>query len=163
MRPSCLGSAPNEQVIRSAWTMVLFAAISLAPVAILVLTAFVRISVVLLLVRQALGSMQVPGNQVLTALALMLTVLVMAPVGQTVYRDVLEPFTAKRIGPEVAWERASIPIKGFMIEQIVRSKHQDYLWRLYDHAVPESPGRVEPTECEQFPFRVVAPRSCSAN
>jgi flagellar biosynthetic protein FliP len=39
----------------------------------------------------------------------------------------------------------------------VRSKHQEYLWRLYDHAVPESPGREEPSEAEQFPLRVVAP------
>ena len=69
-------------VPRSLHTIVLFGAFSLVPVALLMVTAFVRINIVLTLLRQALGSPQVPGNQVLTALALMLTVLVMWPHGR---------------------------------------------------------------------------------
>ena len=60
--------APAD-LARTAQTVALFAAVSLAPVAVLMATAFVRINIVLLLLRQALGSPQVPGNQVLTALA----------------------------------------------------------------------------------------------
>jgi flagellar biosynthetic protein FliP len=147
----------GEAITKTAWSVGLFALISLVPIGVLMLTAFVRLSVVLLLVRQALGSPQVPGNAVVTVLALLLTALVMAPVGERVYREAIEPVAAGRAGPEEAWRAGSAPIKAFMIEQIVRSKHQDYLWRLYDHAVPQSPGRLEPTECEQFPLRVVAP------
>ena len=66
----------------SAQTVALFALISLAPAAVLMVTAFVRINIVLTLLRQALGSPQVPGNQVLTALALLLTALVMRPGGR---------------------------------------------------------------------------------
>ena len=54
-------------------------------------TAFVRISIVLTLRRQALGSPQIPGNQVLTALALLLTALVMRPVAQSVYDRGIKP------------------------------------------------------------------------
>jgi flagellar biosynthetic protein FliP len=44
-----------------------------------------------------------------------------------------------------------------MIDQICRTRHQDYLWQLYDYVEPPRPGRADPTECEQFPLRVVAP------
>ena len=73
-------------------TVALFGLISLAPVALLMVTAFVRINIVLTLLRQALGSPQVPGNQVLTALALLLTALVMWPSGETVYRGAISPY-----------------------------------------------------------------------
>ena len=65
--------------MRTVQTVALFGLISLAPIGLLMVTAFVRINIVLILLRQALGSPQVPGNQVLTALALLLTALVMWP------------------------------------------------------------------------------------
>ncbi len=70
------------QLMRTLQTVALFGLISLAPVALLMVTGFVRINVVLILLRQALGSPQVPGNQVLTALSLLLTALVMQPIGE---------------------------------------------------------------------------------
>ena len=69
----------REDTMRTVQTVALFGLISLAPIAILMVTAFVRINIVLMLLRQALGSPQIPGNQVLTALALLLTALVMKP------------------------------------------------------------------------------------
>lgn len=154
--PSTL-PVPAEALTRTAWSVGLFALFSLLPVGLLMLTAFVRISVVLLLARQAIGSPQIPGNSVMTALALLLTALVMAPVGESVYRKAVEPLVTGRSTPEAAWHAGSAPIKAFMVDQIVRSKHQDYLWQLYDHAVPPSSGRIEPSEVDQFPLRVVAP------
>ena len=72
--------------MRTLQNVALFGLISLAPMGLLMVTAFVRINVVLILLRQALGSPQVPGNQILTALALLLTALVMHPIGEKVYR-----------------------------------------------------------------------------
>ena len=69
----------------------LFGLISLAPIGLLMVTAFVRINIVLILLRQALGSPQVPGNQVLTALALLLTALVMRPQAEQVYHEAIGP------------------------------------------------------------------------
>ena len=132
----------------------LFAMASLAPAAVLMLTAFVRINIVLVLLRQALGSPQVPGNQVLTALALLLTALVMRPVGETVYTQSIEPFARNEITWTKAYDSASRPIKAFMIEQIRRTNHENYVWAIYDEVAP--PGEVAPVFEDEFPLSVVA-------
>jgi flagellar biosynthetic protein FliP len=146
-----------RQVGTSVQAVALFAVLSLVPVAVLMVTAFVRINIVLTLLRQALGSPQVPGNQVLTALALLLTALVMWPVGETVYTRGIEPYAAGRLPPRAAWEAGTLPIKAFMVRQIELTRHQDYLWQLYDYVEPPTPGRVDPVYGEDFPLRVVAP------
>jgi flagellar biosynthetic protein FliP len=147
----------RQRLLQNGPTVLLFALASLVPAAVLMVTAFVRISIVLTLLRQALGSPQIPGNQVLMALALSLTALIMQPVGERVYRQGIEPFASGRLGASAAWEAGTGPIKEFMIEQICRTHHEDYLWQLHDYAVPKSPGQVDPTECEQFPLRIIAP------
>jgi flagellar biosynthetic protein FliP len=147
----------GADVWKSVQMIGLFALVSLAPAAVLMLTSFVRIQIVLVLLRQALGSPQVPGNQVLTALALLLTVLVMKPVGDVVYRDAVAPLMAEKITPAQAWESGSRPIKRFMVDQIVRTRHEHYLTELYDYATPPSPDRVEPAYGDEYPFHVIAP------
>jgi flagellar biosynthetic protein FliP len=142
--------------LRSLPSMALYGLFWLAPVA-LALTAFVRINVVLTLLRQALGSPQVPGTQVVMVLALLLTALVMRPVGERVYHQAILPYSSGQCSPSQAWAAGSGPIKAFMIDQIVQTKHQDYLWSLYHYAFPPSPGQVEPRYGHEFPFRVVAP------
>ena len=126
---------------------------------------FVRINVVLILLRQALGSPQVPGNQVLTALSLLLTALVMWPIGEKVYHDAVVPYKSKQLELAQAWDAGSQPIKLFMIDQIKRTNHEEYLQVLYDYAVPKSPGRAnpDPARSRDFPLRVVAPPTCSAS
>ena len=122
-------------------------------------TAFVRINIVLILLRQALGSPQVPGNQVLTALALLLTALVMWPVGEEVYHQAIR---ALRRG--AGHGRRGVG-GGHQADQGVhgRPDRADQApglpQALYDYAAPPSPGRVEaaPVRAEDFPLRVVAP------
>ena len=87
----------NGTMWRTVQNVALFGLISLAPMGLLMVTAFVRINIVLILLRQALGSPQVPGNQVLTALALLLTALVMRPLAEKVYHKAIEPYTAKKL------------------------------------------------------------------
>jgi flagellar biosynthetic protein FliP len=144
---------------RAIQTVALFGLVSLAPVGLLMVTAFVRIQIVLTLLRQAVGSPQVPGNQVLTALALLLTTLVMWPMGEVVYHRAVEPYAAGQLPAGAAWTAGTRPVKAFMLAQIERTSHQDYLEALYPYAVPESPGRAgaHPARPEDFPLRVVAP------
>lgn len=141
-------------------TVLLLGGISLLPAAILMVSAFVRIQIVLALVRQALGNPQIPGNQVLTAVALLLTLLVMRPVGVRAYERGLEPFAAGRIDAETAWNEVSGPIKQFMIEQIVRTGHERYVWEIHDLARPASDSDsvppTDPPDLESFPFHVLA-------
>jgi flagellar biosynthesis protein FliP len=152
-------SLDRPQLLRTLQTVGLFGLISLAPVALLMVTGFVRINVVLILLRQALGSPQVPGNQVLTALSLLLTALVMQPIGEKVYRDAVSPYWSNQTSGAEAWAVGTQPIKAFMVDQIVWSKHQNYLQALYEYAVPPSLGRVAsaPERAQDLPLRVVAP------
>jgi flagellar biosynthetic protein FliP len=145
--------------VRTLQTVALFGLVSLAPVALLMLTGFVRISIVLTLLRQALGSPQVPGNQVITALSLLLTALVMWPWGETVYREAISPYAEGHITLGAAWDAGSRPIKAYMIKQIEETRHQDYVEALYEYAAPSRPARAEPApeRLEDFPLRVVAP------
>jgi flagellar biosynthetic protein FliP len=149
----------RREATRTIQTVALFGLISLAPLGLLMATAFVRIQIVLTLLRQAMGSPQVPGNQVLTALALLLTTLVMWPQGEMVYHRAIEPYAAGQLPAGAAWAAGSQPIKAFMVDQIVRTSHQDYLETLYPYAVPQSPGQAaaSPARPEDFPLRVVAP------
>jgi flagellar biosynthetic protein FliP len=155
-RPAALAVEP-AQVVNSVKTVGLFVLVPLVPAAVLMVTAFVRINIVLILLRQALGSPQVPGNQVLMALALLLTALVMRPVADVVYTQSLEPYASGRATAAQAWEAGSKPIKAFMLRQIERTNHTEYLWQLYDLATPEAAGRPDPTYGDEFPLRVVAP------
>ena len=157
--PSAAGkpiSLDPREALRNVPVLGLYALFWLAPAAVMV-TAFVRINIVLVLLRQALGSPQVPGNQVLMVLALLLTALVMRPVGQQVYDRAIVPYNSGKVTAEAAWRAGSTPIKSFMVDQIVRTGHQDYLWTLYDYTVVPSPGRSEPKFGQDFPLRVVVP------
>lgn len=109
------GQGPMAAVLQ---IIALLTVLSLVPALFIMMTSFTRIVIVLSFLRQALGTQQVPPNQVLISLALFLTLFVMAPVGQVVYRDALQPLLAERIGYEEAWAKASAPIRGFMLKQV---------------------------------------------
>jgi flagellar biosynthetic protein FliP len=149
----------HADAVRTAQTVALFGLVSLAPIGLLMVTAFVRINIVLILLRQALGSPQVPGNQILTALALLLTALVMRPKAEEVYRNAIQPYAAGQLSASQAWDAGAQPIKAFMVDQIVRTKHQHYLEALNEYTVPASPGRIDsnPSRAEDYALRVVAP------
>jgi flagellar biosynthetic protein FliP len=152
--------APSTDDFKGLRSVFLVGLVSLAPAALLMFTSFVRINIVLILLRQALGSPQVPGNQVLFALSLLLSSLVMWPVGNSVYTRAIQPYAAsERTSADAwkAWEEGSKPIKTFMIDQLERTHHTHYLNTLYDIAEPWKPSRFEPTHCDEFPLRVIAP------
>ena len=156
--PSASPALPDrDRLMGSIQTVILFGLISLVPVAALMVSAFVRISIVLTLLRQALGSPQVPGNQVLMALSLLLTAVVMTPVAHKVYDTAIQPYADGRLDAQSAWTTGVTPIKSFMCDQIVKTRHERYLWALYARSVPESSTQPEPTDCMQFPLHVVAP------
>jgi len=156
--PVALPTGPEVmQGLAKSASVGIFALATLAPAAVLMLTSFVRISIVLTLLRQALGSPQVPGNQVLMALSLLLTALVMAPEAEQVYRKGVEPFANGRLDALKAWDAGVGPIKTFMLKQIKRAGHQRYLGELYNYVEPDRPGRVVPKYEDELSIRVVAP------
>ena len=137
-------SLDPKQLMASLQTVGLFALVSLAPAAVLMVTAFVRINIVLTLLRQALGSPQVPGNQVLTALALLLTALVMWPVGETVYHEGIEPYAAGGHRPSAGLGGGHPADQGVHGRSDRADQPPGLPLALYDYADPAQP-RPAPT------------------
>lgn len=92
-------------------------ALSLLPAALMMMTSFVRILIVLGILRQALGTQSSPSNQVLIGLALFLSLFVMMPVFDNIYDDAVGPYLEEQIPAEVALEKAAKPLRGFMLAQ----------------------------------------------
>lgn len=111
-------STNNPQEIVSALKIVMILTVlTLAPAILIMMTAFTRIIIVLSFVRQALGTQNMPPNQLLVGLALFLTMFIMAPFFGRINQDALQPFLSNQISQEVAAERALAPIRVFMFAQ----------------------------------------------
>jgi flagellar biosynthetic protein FliP len=105
--------------------MLLLTVVSLAPAILLMTTGFVRIIVVLGLLRQALGTQQLPPSQVVTSIALFMTLLLMAPVWKESYDNGIRPYTNGEIGLNEAFDRGVEPIRKFMGHQIQNTKNDE--------------------------------------
>ena len=95
----------------------LMTVLSLAPAILIMVTSFTRIVIVLSLLRRALGTMQMPPNQVMIGLALFLTFFIMAPVWQQINLSALQPYLDKKISNQQALQNAVAPLKDFMFKQ----------------------------------------------
>ena len=133
--------------------ILLLTVLSLAPAILLMTTCFVRIVTVLSLLRQAIGTQQLPPNQVIISLSLFMTLLVMGPVWKQVYDQAIVPYTQRQAGLEQAWTDGVRPIRQFMSMQIERTGNSDDV-RLFLNYVP---GRPTPTNYEDVPLTALLP------
>lgn len=135
--------------------MLLLTVVSLAPALLLMTTSFIRILVVLGLLRQALGTQQLPPSQVITSIALFMTVLLMTPVWTEVYEEGIKPYTEKQISIEQAWNQGTLPIRKFMASQIRRTENEDdvYLFLKY------MPDEMDPVTGEYPDYAFFQPES----
>lgn len=108
---------PN-QVANSLQILLVLTVLSLAPAILIMMTAFTRIVIVLGFIRNAVGTAQMPPNQVIVAIALFLTFFVMAPTFQQVNRDAVQPFLRGKIVQSTAIQRGEQPIRRFMFRQL---------------------------------------------
>ncbi|MGD0410526.1 MAG: flagellar type III secretion system pore protein FliP [Verrucomicrobiota bacterium] len=121
--------------------------LTLAPSIILLMTCFTRIVIVLSFVRSALSLPGAPSNQIIIGLSLFLTFFIMAPVWEKIDREALEPYRAKQITSAEALERASGPIRTFMLHQ-TRPKDVELFAGL---------AKLGPMPADQLPLKVVIP------
>jgi flagellar biosynthetic protein FliP len=98
--------------------LLLFTILTLAPAIIILCTSFTRIVVVLSFMRQALGTQNMPPNQVLIGFALFLSIFVMMPTGQSIYKNSLQPYTAKQINATQALEGLEKDLRAFMEKHV---------------------------------------------
>jgi len=96
--------------------LALLTVLSLAPAILLTLTSFTRIILVFHFLRQAMGIQQMPPNQVLAALAIFMTVVIMMPVGKRINDEALQPYLEERIGYREALVRAEQPLRSFLFK-----------------------------------------------
>lgn len=111
------GSAQGTQYSLSLQLLALMTTLTLLPSLLLMMTSFVRIIIVLSLLRQALGTGQTPPNTVLVGLSLFLTLFIMSPVLTDVYQNALVPYLQKGMGFDKALAAAEEPIRNFMTKQ----------------------------------------------
>ncbi len=117
VEPVTVVTGEGQSFSLSIQILVMMTLLTLLPAAILSTSAFVRIIIVLSILRQALGTAQTPPNQVLLGVALFLTFFVMTPVIDTVYADAVEPYMEEELSAGDAFTRAVAPIRRFMLDQ----------------------------------------------
>ncbi|TXG00360.1 flagellar type III secretion system pore protein FliP [Massilia arenae] len=102
-------------------TLLLLTSLTFLPAALLMMTAFTRIIIVLSLLRQALGTQTAPPNQVMVGLALFLTFFVMGPTFDRIYSEAYLPLQRNEIQMTDAMNRGAVPLKEFMVKQTRQS------------------------------------------
>ena len=127
--------------------VLLMTLLSVAPSLVLLTTSFTRIVIVLGFVRTALGVPSAPSNQIIVGLSLFLTFFIMGPVIDRVHQDALKPYLDGKLQSAEALDRATLPLKEFMLKQ-TRTRDLEYFLEL---------GGYGPTAVKDLPIRVVIP------
>ncbi len=108
----------GTQYSLSIQTLLLLTSLSFLPAMVLMMTCFTRIIIVMSLLRHAMGTQTSPPNQVIVGLSLFLTFFIMSPVADKVYTEAWLPLSENRITFNEAVDRATVPVKTFMLKQI---------------------------------------------
>jgi len=137
-----IGNAENSgEVAVVLQIFFLLTVLSLAPAILIMLTSFTRIVIVLSVLRQALGTHQMPPNQIVIGLALLLTFFIMTPVWEKINQQALKPYLEKEITRQEALEKASQPLRSFMFKQ-TREKDLALFIDIADIDRPENINKV---------------------
>lgn len=132
-------AATPEEVSTALQVLFILTILSIAPAILLMTTAFTRIVIVLGFVRQAMGTQNMPPNQIIIGLALFLTFFVMAPVFNTINTTALQPYLDKKITQQAALDKAVTAMRGFMFSQV----KEEELQLLIDITKKEQPANKQ--------------------
>lgn len=133
--------------------LILLTILSLTPSILIMTTSFIRIVIVLSLLRQALGTPTVPPNQVIVSLALFLTFFIMKPVFDQINQEALQPLLKKQITDQVFFEKTSSIMKSFMVKNTRKESLKVFL----DMANLPKEEREKIKRPEDIPLSVVVP------
>jgi flagellar biosynthetic protein FliP len=121
--------------------VLLLSVLTLLPAILMAVSPFLRVVIVLHFLRQALGTQTAPSNQILVALALFVSLIVVQPVAEEVYHQGWEPLENGQISAGQAWDQASIPIKTFLL-RFAREKDIQLFMELSHSPAPSKPSDV---------------------
>jgi flagellar biosynthetic protein FliP len=150
------GWVSPEGLFGSVQTIGVLTVLSMAPAILLMTTCYIRIVIVLGILKQAIGLQSLPPTQVLTSIALFMTLFVMTPVWQSVYRDAIKPYTEQvtPVSLEEAYSAGVRPVRQFMSRQIDITGNHDDVHLFYEYMDSSAPA---PTGFEDVPIRVLLP------
>ena len=137
----------NQDYTLTMQILMLMTGLTLLPAALIGMTAFLRIVVVLALLRQALGTQSTPSNQILVGLALFLTLFIMAPVFDKIYSEAINPYLEEQIKFKEALDIGKKPMHQFMVKQT----------RETDLGMFAEMAGIELIDPETVPFQVLIP------
>ena len=126
----------------------LLTVLTVVPAVLISLTPFLRLTVVLHFLRQALGTQSVPSNQVILGLSLFLTLVVIQPVASEVYDRAWVPYQERKLPPAAAWQEASRPIGTFLL-RFCREKDLALIVEITKTPAPKRP--------QDLSLRILAP------
>jgi flagellar biosynthetic protein FliP len=136
-----IGTSNGGVTERAIQLIALITVLSIAPSALVMVTSFTRIVVVLSLLRTAIGAASVPPNMVVTALALFLTGFVMWPVIQRSYDEGIHPLVDDQMTMEIAFEHAAEPLREFMMKNVNEKDLSSFI-RLSGERAPNTPDQI---------------------
>ncbi len=110
------GTTEPEKIAVALEILFLLTVLSLAPAIMLTVTSFTRIIIVFHFLRLAMGTQQLPPNQILASLAIFMTVVIMMPVGKAINEEALQPYLDERISFSEALQRAESPLRTFLFK-----------------------------------------------
>ncbi len=143
--PSLSLSFANQQkpadVVSILRIVMMLTVLSLAPAILIMMTSFTRIVVVLSFLRQALGTQQMPPNQLIVGLSLFLSFFIMAPTWKSISANSVEPYLNEKIDQKMAYEKAEAPLREFMFAQ-TREKDLELFLSLSKEAKPKNRAEV---------------------
>ncbi len=142
------GDSGEQTWSLSLQALMLMTGLTLLPAMLLLMTSFTRITIVLGILRTAIGTAQTPSNQILIGLALFLTIFIMRPVFLDIHDNAIRPYMDEQIGFEKAIENASIPMRKFMTQQIREDDMQLFL---------DMSGSVRPDNIDDISYWVLLP------
>ena len=128
--------------------LILMTVLTMLPAALMMMTSFTRIIIVLAILRQALGTAQTPTTQTLIGLALFLTIFVMSPVFQKVYDESVNPYLNEKVSLSDAIQKAAVPFRHFMVAQ---TRESDIT--LFENIS----GKTEIQDVDDIPFSMLVP------
>ena len=135
--------------------IILMTLIALLPSMMIMMTCFARIVIVLGFLRSAMQTQNTPPNMVLTGLALFLTIFIMAPVFKEINEVAYEPYANEQITTQEALERASVPLKKFMLKQ-TSNDDLEFFVELSKTEVPEG-GMTDEYKENDLPLTTIIP------
>ncbi|MEM9102083.1 MAG: flagellar type III secretion system pore protein FliP [Pseudomonadota bacterium] len=121
--------------------LVLMTMLTFLPAIIMMMTSFMRITIVLAILRQAIGLQQTPSNQILIGISLFLTLFIMTPVLDEVYANAVKPYMDEKITAQQAVAETIKPFRGFMFEQ-TRTNDLELFLQLANHKKVDSENDI---------------------